>query len=149
MGGIGEHSYFVIILTIIPRSSFKDLTLMAEMQDFLRRDKYGTKKIRKEVEHVLVEISVPAFFWSGKYGLLGEIRPTAAYNTLSGLNYRKPDDKESDLTHPRIKKSNSKYRKGKRTATWSGHRTSWYTRKGGCRAVCYTIREALPVAYYD
>ena len=55
--------------------------------------------LRKEVDHVLVEISVPAFFWSGKYDLLGEIGPTTAYNTLSGLNYRKPDDKEPDLNH--------------------------------------------------
>ena len=56
--------------------------------------------LRKEVEHVLVEISVPTFFWSGKYSLLGEIRPTAAYITLFRLNYRKPDDEDPDLTHP-------------------------------------------------
>ena len=54
--------------------------------------------LRKEVKHVLVEISVPAFFWSGKYGLLDEVRPTAAYNTSSELNYRKPDDEEPDPT---------------------------------------------------
>ena len=31
----------------------------------------------------------------------------------------------------------------------SGHRTSWYTRRGACSAVCRNIREALPEAYYE
>ena len=33
--------------------------------------------------------------------------------------------------------------------SWSGHRTSWYTRRGACSAACRNIREALPEAYYE
>ena len=69
--------------------------------------------LRKEVEHVLVDISCPAFVWSGKLGLLGEIRPLAAYTELTGLTYKPPDGEEPALTHPRIQNKNSKFRKEK------------------------------------
>ena len=69
--------------------------------------------LRKEVEHVLVDISCPAFFWSGKWGLLGEIRSGAAYTELTGLTYRPPDEEEPDFIHPRLKKKNSKFGKKK------------------------------------
>ena len=42
-------------------------------------------RLLNEVEHVLVDISCPAFFWSGKYGLLGDVSPIVEYNILSGL----------------------------------------------------------------
>ena len=49
--------------------------------------------LRKEVEHVLVNISVPNLGWSEKYGLLAEIKPDAEYTTItSGLVYVAVDD---------------------------------------------------------
>ena len=106
--------------------------------------------LRKEVEHVLVNISVPNFGWSEKYGLLAEIKPGAEYTTITGgLVYVAVDDEEPSLTHPRIRRTNSKYRKKKRTTAWSAYRTSWYTRKGGMDAVSFNIRQALPAAYYE
>ena len=41
-----------------------------------------------------MEISVPAFEWTSKYGLLAEVRHALAYRTLSGLDYVEPDDEE-------------------------------------------------------
>ena len=68
--------------------------------------------LRKEVEHVLVNISVPNFSWSEKYGLLAEIKPEAEYTTITGgLVYVAVDEDEPSLTHPRIRRTNSKYRK--------------------------------------
>ena len=70
----------------------------------------------KEVEHVLVNISVPNFGWSEKYGLLAEIKPDAEYTTITGgLVYLAVDDKEPSLIHARIRRTNSNYRKKKRT----------------------------------
>ena len=93
---------------------------------------------------MLVNISVPNFGWSEKYGLLAEIKPDAEYTAITGgLVYVAVDDEEPSLTHPRIRRTNSKYRKKKRTTTWSAYRTFWYTRKGGMDAVSYNIRQAL------
>ena len=39
-----------------------------------RPKKQNKDKFLKEVEHVLVEVSVPNFKWPSKYGLLGETR---------------------------------------------------------------------------
>ena len=59
------------------------------------------------------------------------------------------DEDEPELTHPRIRRSNSKYRTKKRTTTWSAYRVSWYTRKGGLNVVSFNICEVLPVTYYE
>ena len=106
--------------------------------------------LRKEVEHVLVNISAPDFGWSEKHGLLAKIKPRAEYTTISGgLVYVPVDEDEPGLTYRRIRQSNSKYRKKKRMIAWSAYCTSWYTRKGGLDAVSHNIREALAVAYYE
>ena len=66
--------------------------------------------LRKEVEHALVNISCPNWGWSDKYGLLAEIKPAAEYTTITGgLVYVPVDEDEPELTHPRIRRSNSKY----------------------------------------
>ena len=81
-------------------------------------------RLLKEIEHVLVDISVPAFEWTGKYGLLEEVRPAIAYRILSGLDYVELDDEEPSMTNPRIRKVNRKYRKEIRREYWNGYRTS-------------------------
>ena len=78
--------------------------------------------LRKEVEHVLVNISIPNFGWSEKYGLLAEIKPAAEYATITGgVVYVPVDGEEPSLTHPRIRPTNNKYRKKKRTTSWSAY----------------------------
>ena len=72
--------------------------------------------LRKEVEHVMVNISTPDFGRSEKYELLDKIKPAAEYTTIMGsLVYMPVGDDEPSLAHPRIRQSNSKYRKKKRT----------------------------------
>ena len=105
-------------------------------------------KLLKEVEYVLVEVSVPNLKGFSKYWLLGETRPASKFKKLSGKTYRQPSDGEPVRTNTSIKKTNGKYRKDKRRDRWNGYRTSWYTRQGALKAVCHNIRKALPKAYY-
>ena len=79
--------------------------------------------LRKEVEHALVHISCSNWGWSDKYGLLAKIKPAAEYTTITGGLVCVPvDEDEPELIHPRIRRTNSKYRTKKRTTAWSAYR---------------------------
>ena len=65
--------------------------------------------LKKEVEHVLVNISTPNWGWSDKYGLIAEIKSVAEYTTITSGHVDVPvDEDEPELTRPRISCSNSK-----------------------------------------
>ena len=65
--------------------------------------------LRKEVEHVMVNISTPHWGWSAKYGLLPEIKPAAKYiTTTGGLVYVPVDNNEPGLTHTGMRSINIK-----------------------------------------
>ena len=66
--------------------------------------------LRREVEHALVYISCPNWGWSDEYGLLAGIKPASEHTTITGgLVYVPVYEDEPELTHPRIRCSNSKY----------------------------------------
>ena len=57
-----------------------------------------------EVEKVLVDVSVPGFDWSIRYGLLAETRGGTEWKELTGKDYEEPSDEEPPATRPKIKK---------------------------------------------
>ena len=93
-----------------------------------------------EVEHVLVDISVPGLAWSNKYGLLVEARTSTVYKNLSGKTYHEPSRNDPKMYDPTILETTSKYVREIKTAEWEDWRTTWYTRHGALKAVCHNIR---------
>ena len=66
-------------------------------------------KLHKEVEHVLVDISVPGLVWFERYGLLAEVRSQTAYINISGETYYKPSRNNPEMYDPAILESINKY----------------------------------------
>ena len=111
------------------------------------RQDWGT--FHKEVEHVLVNIRVPSFERSNKYGLLAEARTQTAYTNLSTKMYYEPSRTEPTMTHPTISEAKYEFDKEKKKAERDGWCTLWYTQRSALKAVCHTIREALDEAHYE
>ena len=56
--------------------------------------------LHKQIEHVLIDISVPCFDWSGKYGLLAEETTKINYKNLTNLDYIEPGPNKPPMTDP-------------------------------------------------
>ena len=82
------------------------------------------------MEHVLVNITVPSFEWSGKYGLLVEARTVTAYSNLTHKTYVEPGRTEPNMTDPSILATYSDFDKGTKKSKWNGLRTPWYIQQG-------------------
>ena len=76
-----------------------------------RPSRQDRDQLHKEVEHVLVDIRVPNFIWSGRYVLLVEARTKTAYKELSGLVYKEPKDNKHAMANPDITKFSIDYGK--------------------------------------
>ena len=81
-------------------------------------------QLHKEVEHVLVDISVPALTWSGVYRLLAEARTQKTYKYLSGETYYGPSRKDPEIYDSTILETTSEYEKETKTVEWEGWRTA-------------------------
>ena len=110
-----------------------------------RRDR---NTLHKEVEHVLIEVSVQCFEYSGKYGLLTEARTATAYSNLNHLNYTRPSSVEHKMADPDNTDVTSAFEKEKQKAEWNRMHTLWYTRRGALYAICKNIQDALGKIYY-
>ena len=79
----------------------------------LRRDR---DTLHKELEHVLVDISVRGFDWSVHYGLLAEARSASNYKTTTNPTYFDPGFIEPPMTEPSIKEATSDFEREKNKA---------------------------------
>ena len=68
----------------------------------------------KEIEHVLVDISIPCFDWSGQYGRIVEVRTKSNYQIITSLNYLDTGPDKPPMTDPTIKETTFDSEKEKR-----------------------------------